>query len=48
MRDGVLLCPEGAATVAGLQQARARGLGQPGERVVRYNCASGYKYPLPA
>ena len=48
MRDGVLLCPEGAATVAGLQQARARGLVQPGERVVLYNCASGDKYPLPA
>ena len=48
MREGMLLCPEGAATVAGLQQARARGLVQPGERVVLYNCASGYKYPLPA
>ena len=48
MRDGVLLCPEGAATVAGLLQARARGLVHPGERVVLYNCASGYKYPLPA
>jgi threonine synthase len=47
-RDGVLLCPEGAATVAGLQLARARGLVHPGERVVLYNCASGYKYPLPA
>jgi threonine synthase len=47
-RDGVLLCPEGAATVAGLRLARERGLVHPGERVVLYNCASGYKYPLPA
>jgi threonine synthase len=46
--DGLLLCPEGAATVAALWQARQRGLVQAGERVVLYNCASGYKYPLPS
>jgi threonine synthase len=46
--DGLLLCPEGAATVAALRLARQRGLVQPGERVVLYNCASGYKYPLPS
>lgn len=47
-RDGLLLCPEGAATLAGLQQARARGWVQAGERVVLFNCATAYKYPLPA
>lgn len=45
--DGLLLCPEGAATLAGLQQARARGWVRPGERVVLFNCATAYKYPLP-
>lgn len=47
-RDGLLLCPEGAATLAGLQQAHARGWVRPGERVVLFNCATAYKYPLPA
>jgi threonine synthase len=46
-REGTLLCPEGAATLAGLHQAHARGLVRAGERVVLFNCASGYKYPLP-
>jgi len=46
-RDGLLLCPEGAATLAALRQARARGLVAAGEQVVLFNCASGYKYPLP-
>ena len=47
-RDGLLLCPEGAATVAGLRVARARGLVRTGERVVLFNCADGHKYPLRA
>jgi len=46
-RDGMLMCPEGAATLAGLRLARARGLVQPGEHAVLFNCASPYKYPLP-
>lgn len=46
-RDGFLMCPEGAATLAGLRQARARGLVGAGERVVLFNCATAYKYPLP-
>ncbi len=29
------------------RQARARGLVAAGEQVVLFNCASGYKYPLP-
>lgn len=45
--DGMLLCPEGAATVAGLRLARQRGLVGEGERVALFNCASGIKYPLP-
>jgi len=47
-RDGLLLCPEGAATLAALLQARAQGLVREGERVVLFNCADGHKYPLPA
>ena len=46
--DGLLLCPEGAATVAGYQRALAEGLVQPEEKVVLFNCATGIKYPLPA
>lgn len=46
-RDGVLMCPEGAATLAGLRLAHQRGLVAPGERVVLFNCASAYKYDLP-
>ena len=45
-RDGLLLCPEGAATLAGLRLAQARGLVRWGERVVLFNCADGHKYPL--
>jgi threonine synthase len=47
-RDGLLLCPEGAATLAGLRVAHARGLVRAGERVVLFNCADGHKYPLRA
>ncbi len=46
--DGQLLCPEGAATVAALRVARERGLVHAGERVLLFNCATAYKYPLPA
>jgi threonine synthase len=44
--DGLLLCPEGAATLAGLRLAQERGLMRWGERVVLFNCADGHKYPL--
>jgi threonine synthase len=43
---GNLICPEGAATYAGWQQALARGLVGAGDRVVLFNCATGLKYPL--
>lgn len=45
--EGLLLCPEGAATYAAWKQARADGRVQPGERAVLFNCATGLKYPLP-
>jgi len=48
VRDGLLLCPEGAATLAGLRVAHQRGLMHAGENVVLFNCADGRKYPLRA
>jgi threonine synthase len=48
VRDGLLLCPEGAATLAGLRLAHRRGLVHAGERIVLFNCADGHKYPLRA
>lgn len=46
-REGLLLCPEGAATYAAYRQAVADGRIAPDERVVLFNCASGLKYELP-
>jgi threonine synthase len=46
--EGLLLCPEGAATYAALKQALADGRIRRDEQVVLFNCASGLKYPLPA
>ena len=46
--DGLLLCPEGGATVAAWRKALAAGLVGPEERIVLFNCASGLKYPMPA
>ncbi|MEA2023882.1 MAG: threonine synthase [Actinomycetota bacterium] len=45
--DGLLLCPEGAATFAAYVQALDDGLVDPGERAVLFNCGSGLKYPMP-
>src|SRR6202022_3111875 len=45
--EGLLLCPETAATYAAYQQALADGRVRPDERVVLFNCASGLKYPMP-
>jgi threonine synthase len=45
--DGLLLCPEGAATAAAYQRALAEGRVRPEERVVLFNCATGLKYPMP-
>ena len=45
--EGVLLCPEGGATLAAWREAVARGLVGKDERAVLFNCASGLKYPMP-
>jgi threonine synthase len=45
--EGLLLCPEGAATYAALLKGLADGRIRRNERAVLFNCASGLKYPLP-
>jgi threonine synthase len=45
--EGLLLCPEGAATYAAYKTAVADGRVAPGERAVLFNCATGLKYPMP-
>jgi threonine synthase len=45
--EGLLLCPEGAATYAGYVQAMNTGLIRKDERVMLFNCATGLKYPMP-
>jgi len=45
--EGLLLCPETAATYAAYKQALADGRVSPDDRVVLFNCASGLKYPMP-
>ena len=44
--DGMLLCPEGGAVLAGWRSALDRGMVGRDERVVLFNCANGNKYPL--
>ena len=46
-KDGLLLCPEGAATAAGYQIALEKKIIKEDEKVVLFNCASGLKYPMP-
>ena len=45
--EGLLLCPETAATYAAYKQALADGRVGPDDRVVLFNCATGLKYPMP-
>jgi len=45
--DGLLLCPEGAATLAAARKALGAGLIEKDARAVLFNCGSGLKYPLP-
>jgi threonine synthase len=45
-RDGVLLCPEGGATLAAWRDALAKGLVSAEEQVLLFNCATGLKYPM--
>jgi threonine synthase len=44
--DGLLLCPEGAATLAAWRAALAQGLIGGSDRAILFNCASPLKYPL--
>jgi len=46
-KDGLLLCPEGGATLAAYRQALRTGEVDEDERVVLFNCATGLKYPMP-
>ena len=44
--DGMLLCPEGGAVLAGWRSALAQGLVTREETALLFNCANGNKYPL--
>lgn len=44
--DGILLCPEGAATATAYKKALADGLISADDTAILYNCATGLKYPL--
>jgi len=45
--EGVLLCPEGAATFAAWEKAVADGRLPRDAEAVLFNCATGLKYPMP-
>jgi threonine synthase len=45
-REGLLLCPEGGATLAAYRKALAAGQVDPGDSVLLFNCATGLKYPM--
>jgi len=45
--EGLLFCPEGAATYAAYQQSLSSGRVSKSDRVLLFNCATGLKYPLP-
>ena len=45
--EGLLLCPEGAATYAAYEQSLKDGRIAQSDRVVLFNCATGLKYPMP-
>jgi len=46
-QDGLLLCPEGGATLAAYLQALRDGIVDAEEKAVLFNCATGLKYPMP-
>ena len=48
LSEGLLLCPEGAATVAAYRNSLESGLVSSSESVVLFNTATGLKYPMPA
>lgn len=43
-REGLFVAPEGAATLAGLENLLARGMIQPGDRILLLNTGTGLKY----
>ncbi|MCD6074844.1 MAG: threonine synthase [Rhodospirillales bacterium] len=45
--DGVLMCPEGAATYAAYKKELKAGRIDPKETALLFNCATGLKYPMP-
>jgi threonine synthase len=45
--EGLLLCPEGAATYAAYRRSLAEGRIERGDRVMLFNCGNGLKYPMP-
>jgi len=45
--DGLLLCPEGAATLAAMEKAMAGGQIERDADCVLFNCGSGLKYAMP-
>ena len=46
-REGLLLCPEGAATYAAWLKSLDEGRIDRRDHVVLFNCATGLKYPMP-
>jgi threonine synthase len=46
-QDGLLLCPEGGATLAAYRLALERGWVAEHDRTVLFNCSTGLKYPMP-
>lgn len=46
LKEGILLCPEGAATLAALKQELKSGRIKSNERTMLFNCATGLKYPM--
>ncbi|MGI9481537.1 MAG: threonine synthase, partial [Hyphomicrobiales bacterium] len=46
--DGLMLCPEGAATLAAYEKSIAEGRISADEEAVLFNCGTGLKYPMPA
>jgi len=46
-KDGLLLCPEGAATLAAYKQAIAEGRLERDATAMLFNCGNGLKYPMP-
>ena len=45
-QEGLLLCPEGAATAAAYKRALAEGRISVDDTAVLFNCATGLKYPM--